>query len=321
MMDDWSRQEGAGVGRLRRRDRPGHHQHPVHDLRPRRRRGRPPPARARADPAAGGLGRAQPGRDLGAHRIGDDVGAEHDEAVGRRPCGARHHQPARDVAGLEPEHRPPVLQRDRLAGHPHRPHRLGAGPRRPRRRDPAQGRAAARDVLLRRQDAVDPGERRRRARRRPRSGDAIFGTADTWVLWNLTGGPRRRRARHRRHQRQPHHADEPRDARLGRRAAVVLRHPAADAARDQAVVVSRVLRHHPRRRAARRRGAAHRRSSATSRPRWSARSASTPGEAKNTYGTGNFLLLNTGEKIVRSENGLLTTVCYQFGDAQTGLRA
>ena len=41
-----------------------------------------------------------------------------------------------------------------------------------------------------------------------------------------------------------------------------------------------------------------------------------PGEAKNTYGTGNFLLLNTGEKIVRSRNGLLTTVCYQFGDAK-----
>jgi glycerol kinase len=40
------------------------------------------------------------------------------------------------------------------------------------------------------------------------------------------------------------------------------------------------------------------------------------GEAKNTYGTGNFLLLNTGEKIVRSDNGLLTTVCYQFGDAK-----
>ena len=31
---------------------------------------------------------------------------------------------------------------------------------------------------------------------------------------------------------------------------------------------------------------------------------------------GNFLLLNTGEKIVRSEHGLLTTVCYQFGDAK-----
>jgi glycerol kinase len=40
------------------------------------------------------------------------------------------------------------------------------------------------------------------------------------------------------------------------------------------------------------------------------------GEAKNTYGTGNFLLLNTGEELVRSKHGLLTTVCYQLGDAR-----
>ncbi|WP_370962984.1 glycerol kinase GlpK [Amycolatopsis sp. cg9] len=39
-----------------------------------------------------------------------------------------------------------------------------------------------------------------------------------------------------------------------------------------------------------------------------------PGEAKNTYGTGNFLLLNTGQELVRSKHGLLTTLCYQFGD-------
>ncbi|MGV9304096.1 glycerol kinase GlpK [Nonomuraea sp. NPDC004354] len=39
-----------------------------------------------------------------------------------------------------------------------------------------------------------------------------------------------------------------------------------------------------------------------------------PGEAKNTYGTGNFLLLNTGHEPVRSKHGLLTTVCYQFGE-------
>jgi glycerol kinase len=39
-----------------------------------------------------------------------------------------------------------------------------------------------------------------------------------------------------------------------------------------------------------------------------------PGEAKNTYGTGNFLLLNTGTELVRSNAGLLTTVCYQFAD-------
>ena len=38
-----------------------------------------------------------------------------------------------------------------------------------------------------------------------------------------------------------------------------------------------------------------------------------PGEAKNTYGTGNFLLLNTGTDLVRSKNGMLTTVCYQLG--------
>lgn len=37
------------------------------------------------------------------------------------------------------------------------------------------------------------------------------------------------------------------------------------------------------------------------------------GEAKNTYGTGCFLLLNTGENIVHSRCGLLTTVAYQFG--------
>jgi glycerol kinase len=38
------------------------------------------------------------------------------------------------------------------------------------------------------------------------------------------------------------------------------------------------------------------------------------GTAKNTYGTGNFMLLNTGEEQVPSENGLLTTVCYKIGD-------
>jgi len=39
----------------------------------------------------------------------------------------------------------------------------------------------------------------------------------------------------------------------------------------------------------------------------------TPGEAKNTYGTGCFMLLNTGKEIVQSESGLLTTLGYKFG--------
>lgn len=41
------------------------------------------------------------------------------------------------------------------------------------------------------------------------------------------------------------------------------------------------------------------------------------GEAKNTYGTGCFLIFNTGEEIVRSKNGLLTTVGYKIGDQPT----
>ncbi|MGZ6014167.1 MAG: glycerol kinase GlpK [Phenylobacterium sp.] len=38
-----------------------------------------------------------------------------------------------------------------------------------------------------------------------------------------------------------------------------------------------------------------------------------PGEGKNTYGTGSFLLVNTGQKLVHSKNGLLTTVGYKIG--------
>ena len=39
------------------------------------------------------------------------------------------------------------------------------------------------------------------------------------------------------------------------------------------------------------------------------------GDSKTTYGTGNFALLNTGTTIVRSQHGLLTTVCYKIGDS------
>ena len=38
-----------------------------------------------------------------------------------------------------------------------------------------------------------------------------------------------------------------------------------------------------------------------------------PGQAKNTYGTGCFTLMNTGEQSLRSENGLLTSVAWQLG--------
>ncbi len=41
------------------------------------------------------------------------------------------------------------------------------------------------------------------------------------------------------------------------------------------------------------------------------------GEAKNTYGTGCFMLLNTGTQIIQSRHGLVTTPCYKFGSEPT----
>lgn len=41
------------------------------------------------------------------------------------------------------------------------------------------------------------------------------------------------------------------------------------------------------------------------------------GEAKNTYGTGCFMLMNTGERLVNSKSGLLTTIAWQMGDRVT----
>jgi glycerol kinase len=42
-----------------------------------------------------------------------------------------------------------------------------------------------------------------------------------------------------------------------------------------------------------------------------------PGEAKNTYGTGCFMLLNTGERPVASSKGLVTTIAWRVGDRTT----
>ena len=42
-----------------------------------------------------------------------------------------------------------------------------------------------------------------------------------------------------------------------------------------------------------------------------------PGDAKSTYGTGCFLLLNTGEEAIASQNGMLTTVAYRLGGRTT----
>jgi glycerol kinase len=145
-------------------------------------------------------------------------------------------------------------------------------------------------------------------------GDAMFGTPDTWVVWNLTGGP----------DGGVHVTDVTNASRtmlmdlttldwddqllgffgIPRPMLPVIRpssHPDAYGAtsgerRTAKVPIAGVL--------------------GDQQAATVGQVCFEPGEAKNTYGTGNFLLLNTGEELVRSENGLLTTVAYQLGDAK-----
>jgi glycerol kinase len=143
------------------------------------------------------------------------------------------------------------------------------------------------------------------ARERARRGELLFGTIDTWLIWNLTGGV---------HVTDPSNAsrtllmnlmtlewDEellslmniPRDIlpsirssseiyglATGPLAGVPV---AGDLGDQQAALFGQTC--------------------------------FTPGEAKNTYGTGCFMLLNTGLERIESTHGLLTTVAYRLGNA------
>lgn len=146
-------------------------------------------------------------------------------------------------------------------------------------------------------------------------GDALFGTPDTWVLWNLTGGVRggvhvtdvTNASRTMLMNLETLDWDDELLGFFGIPRAMLpsirpssspepygLTHP--DGPADGEVPVTAAL--------------------GDQQAAMVGQVCLKPGEAKNTYGTGNFLLLNTGEKIVRSKNGLLTTVCYQFGSAK-----
>ena len=118
-----------------------------------------------------------------------DVGAEQDEAAGHRPGRARHHQSARDGAGVGPRTGRPYYnaivwqdtRTDRIASALDRDGR-GDVIRRKAGLPPATYFSAGKvQWILENVDGV---------RADAESGDAIFGTTDTWVLWNLTGGPR-----------------------------------------------------------------------------------------------------------------------------------
>ncbi|WP_336659679.1 glycerol kinase GlpK [Leucobacter sp. USHLN153] len=148
------------------------------------------------------------------------------------------------------------------------------------------------------------------ARESAEAGDLLFGTTDSWIIWNLTGGP----------EGGVHVTDVTNASRtlfmdlrtLEWRNDIleVFGVPRAmlPEIRSSSEVygvaeASSLLRETPIA------GILGDQQAATF-----GQAAFSVGNTKNTYGTGCFLICNTGEEIVHSKNGLLTTVGYQLGD-------
>ncbi|HEY5619468.1 MAG TPA: glycerol kinase GlpK [Vicinamibacterales bacterium] len=152
------------------------------------------------------------------------------------------------------------------------------------------------------------------ARAAAERGQAVFGTIDSWVLWNLTGGPA-----------GGLHVTDVTNA--SRTQLVNLKTQDWD---DELLALFRIPRQMlPRICTSSDRstyGVTHKdgpfgaevRIGSTLGDQHAAlvgQACFTAGEAKNTYGTGNFMLMNTGRQIVPSKAGLVTTVGYQFSGA------
>jgi glycerol kinase len=150
------------------------------------------------------------------------------------------------------------------------------------------------------------------AREKAEAGDLLFGTTDSWVLWNLTGGI----------DGGVHATDVTNASRtlfmdletlawdesiLADFGVPVSMLPEIRSSSEVYGMVSEssLLREVPVA------GILGDQQAATF-----GQAAFDAGESKNTYGTGNFLIFNTGEEIVHSKNGLLTTLGYKLGDAK-----
>ncbi|WP_243225366.1 glycerol kinase GlpK [Microbacterium sp. CIAB417] len=146
-------------------------------------------------------------------------------------------------------------------------------------------------------------------RERAEAGDLLFGTPDTWVLWNLTGGAD-----------GGVHATDVTNA--SRTLLMDLRTLDWD---DELLAAFDI----PRRMLPEIRSSSEVYGHVTGtaldgvpiaailgdqQAATFGQAAFDAGESKNTYGTGNFLIVGTGEQIVESENGLITTVAYRLGD-------
>ena len=149
------------------------------------------------------------------------------------------------------------------------------------------------------------------ARARAEAGDLMFGTTDSWVLWNLTGGTRggihatdvTNASRTLLMNLETLDWDEeilsdfgvPRAMLPEIRSSSEIYGIAASESLLREVPIAGIL--------------------GDQQAATFGQAAFGAGESKNTYGTGNFLIVNTGEEIVRSSNGLITTVAYRLGDA------
>ena len=153
------------------------------------------------------------------------------------------------------------------------------------------------------------------ARRRAEAGELAFGTVDSWLAWNLSGGAKGSAAGGGLHVTDASNAsrtmlmnlhtlqwDDELLALFGIPRAVL---PRIVPSSGEIGATAPDLLGAPIRIA----GIAGDQQAATF-----GHGCLAPGMAKNTYGTGCFMLMNTGTTPVPSKNGLLTTVCYQIGD-------
>ncbi|SDH59060.1 glycerol kinase [Actinokineospora alba] len=147
------------------------------------------------------------------------------------------------------------------------------------------------------------------ARAKAEAGDLLFGNMDTWVLWNMTGGVD-----------GGTHVTDPTNASRTLLMDLSTLSWDADIASEMGVPLSMLPEI---RSSSEEYGKVRERGALAGVPiagilgdqqaATFGQACLSPGEAKNTYGTGNFVLLNTGTDQVMSENGLLTTVCYKIG--------
>jgi glycerol kinase len=145
-------------------------------------------------------------------------------------------------------------------------------------------------------------------RERAERGEVLFGTMETWLIWNLTGGP----------EGGVHVTDVTNASRTMLMdittlewsdellAGIGIPRAMLPEIRSSAEVYGKASVMLP--------GVSIGAALGDQQAALFGQTCFSPGEAKCTYGTGSFLLLNTGAEIVRSSHGLLTTVGYKIGD-------